>query len=317
MAPAPLAAVGCAFTPGAGTLRHRLRFAHEGRAFATIEGDVTIDRVDVAEDGAQAFVVVDDGRIRLAAHVVPRDLRFGQRPDRPPLFGWLEVRGATIARAARGRATMAVELPPRFEPLAPVVVELPCDELTPLRAPGDEGIGTEQVRAGVRVPLSVSPGGPAVGHLVGPAPRAPDPRGGIEASAIQNLFTLEEQSNRAKVRLVGAQSAVVGWVDASALEGQAYGMLGILGVPREPSHPRAICSREVPLEVVGERARVRVGSLRANVAVPAERLDDGGLAVVFPDPFAALLRFEPGPHDDPLPLRLVPEDPSDCRIADE
>jgi len=284
LVPEPLPSPTCTFGPDKGELPSSLVFTVAGQRFATLRGTVTVERLEIAEGNQRAYAIVDDGRVKLAAEVVPGTIRLAPRDDQP-IDGWLEVRAARIAEAAGGRIRLGIDLPRRFTPITPPAIERACAELRPVTSMREASHSPyARLVPDRRVPFAARPGGPPVGHLFRSKPK-PHPLHPhvVEAESFSlQMRRLGERGSQAQVRVTGGLTSVVGWVPKTAITSANVGMLGMLGGP-SGGGPRVSCGQDVDLIVASAAGRHRVGQLHAGAAVPADVDADGNILVRLSD----------------------------------
>ncbi|MEQ9322872.1 MAG: hypothetical protein RIF41_27150 [Polyangiaceae bacterium] len=320
--PAPLASPACVFERQQGHLRSSLGFVAGSKRFATLAGEVTVERLEV--DGTRAYAVVDDGAVRLAADVAPATVRLGTR-DQAPIDGWLELEEAKIVSASPGALTLAPALSSTFVPVQPVVVERRCESLT-IFAPVEEAspLGGDYVRlrAGQRVPISATPTGPPIGHLfrAAPQPRPSAVLGALSDTATDfvalDLVRVDERGRHARVRVGGSGDRVLGWVPKDTLEPQAVGLLGMLRGGPDARGPHVRCDRDVTLVVHVDGALHRVGRVHAGASVPIVSGDGRPIALrLSGSPLESLLDAAAGPRPGTTHAVIAAEDAVHCRTG--
>ncbi|MCA9619418.1 MAG: hypothetical protein KC731_10350, partial [Myxococcales bacterium] len=273
--PEPIAELGCRFGKQRGRLLANLDFLVGQRRFATLHGEVQIERLEIAKGATRAIAAVDDGRLHLVAEVAVDTLRVGQRVGATPLEGWLEIRAGEIEQARDGAALIGVQLPRGFTPVQPMAAEVPCEELRVVETV-PFGVGTHRLQPGARVPFALAPGGPVFGHVdVAPA-------GPLTQLELDDVAKLEVQGKHAKVRLIAWQASVVGWVPDANLVAASQGAFGMLGGFGGRSDAKVTCDAPVGLRVedgAGEDG-VHVGELHPHETMRASRAADGRLHIL-------------------------------------
>ena len=320
--PQPLAQAGCTFGSYEGALVSGLDFVVDGRKFASVAGRAKVESVQVSEDGARAYAIVETETVRIAANVDPRSVQVGLRAKVDAVDGWLEIRSANILRATGGQATVAIRFPNRFRPVRQrSSVSVPCSDLTLLDEGQPSSWGDVQVRAGKVAELKTRPGGEVVGHVSGPAPNSRSVSlgsGMVAAIELPDLKKLEERGEFVRVRLAGDSTAVVGWIAKSALDDKAAvaGLLGLLGHGAGLASAHLTCSRDVDLFVESGGNRIRVGTLRGNKSVAASVREEGGFNVhLLDDGLAAIFGTGNAPSERDLNVFVDRQDAAACGMS--
>jgi hypothetical protein len=309
--PSPLAAPACALGPEKrGRLRGSLAFVVNGKRFATLIGDVTLDTLqldDQASGGRQGYAVVSNDQVTFTAAIDPTTVRVAPATS-TPIDGWLELHSVEPRDFRDGTARLHYRLPSRFTTLERPVVRRPCKELR-LLGPPPAVEGIDRLQPGPNVPLSPRPGAAIVGHLIPPRPPSPAPAA-MAAVTLSGMTVLEARARWTRVRQAGDQASVVGWVPSRAIDPDRFaGILGMLSGMGSSGPTKLRCSAAVDLVVRDGNVEHRVGRLQAGAAVPASA--DGALKL-HGSPLSALFGDEDTTY--PLKLRVAGDQFARCQL---
>lgn len=206
----------------------------------------------VSKDGLRGYVELRTWAFVWHADFDPTALRVRLLGD-SRVDGWLEIDAATIARASDGQARLAVNLS-NVKPQRPLVLERPCDELSPVDRsrvfvgsdPGPSALRFVSLKR--RTPLSRRPGGRADAYTT---------------RALASIAVLEEEADFYQVEIPASDGTAVAWIRKQ--QGRAseppvtFNMLGRGG----PTGPMT-CERDVLLYVHSGNGLYQVGNIRAN-----------------------------------------------------
>lgn len=274
---APLANPACIVRDANASLDANLRAQDAPFAVAGF-GSAEIRLAPGASGGTAAITRKDAtiiGEIRL------EEVRFRMQPL-VARDGWLVITRAPAISVGEGSVVSRPKLPAFVSTSVPLEITLACSELGIGGASYDTTRRKEShLRLGMRSAIRVAAGGATVATVDVPSKLASNVD---ERSLVVQV--LEPGATETKIRLMGEETRIEGWVDTAILtkpsETGFFGSIGMLSAPpdlEEKQAPR--CRHDVSIYVRSKQVVTRVGAFRplAPIKIDAER-SSGTEAVV-------------------------------------